>query len=143
MLWPFVLYFVFVLILAGGILGLSYILGNRHKGWNTDEPYEGGIIPTGSARIRFDIRFYLNAMFFVVLDLEAMFIFAWAVAFREVGWAGYIEVIIFIAVLVASLVYLARVGALDWGPLRGARRRENKSQDGEIQNSPEDLTKLN
>lgn len=124
-LWPLVLYFALVLVVVGGMLGISYILGERHRGGRaTGEPYESGIVSTGSARIRFDVKFYLNAMFFVVFDLETMFIIAWAISARSVGWAGYIEVLIFIAILVAALVYLWRLGALDWSTLRerlGAR----------------------
>ncbi len=118
-LWPLVVYFVAVLILVGGMLGLSYVLGQRHKRRaSDDEPYESGMVPTGSARVRFDVLFYLNAMFFVVFDLETMFIVAWAIAFRDAGWVGYIEILIFIVVLVAALVYLWREGALDWRTVR-------------------------
>jgi NADH-quinone oxidoreductase subunit A len=72
-------------------------------------------VSTGTARIRFDIKFYLIAMFFVIIDLEAIFVFAWAVSLRENGWAGYIEMMIFIGILAATLVYLWRVKALEWG----------------------------
>jgi NADH-quinone oxidoreductase subunit A len=89
-------------------------LGQRHSEPATGEPYEGGIVSEGSARVRFSARYYLVAMFFVVFDLEAVFLFAWAVAARELGWAGYFEVLLFVAVLVASLIYLWKVGALDW-----------------------------
>ena len=75
---------------------------------------KSGMVATGSARVRFDVRFYLNAMFFVVFDLETMFIIAWAIAARQVGWSGYIEVLIFIGVLLAALVYLWKIKALDW-----------------------------
>jgi NADH-quinone oxidoreductase subunit A len=77
--------------------------------------------PTGSARPRIAVEFYLVAVLFVIFDLEAVFIFAWATAVREVGWAGYFEMLLFIAILVAGLVYLWRQGALDWGPV--AQRR--------------------
>jgi NADH-quinone oxidoreductase subunit A len=118
-LWPLVVYFVAVLILVGGMLGLSYVLGQRHKDREIDaEPYESGMMPTGPAHARFDVLFYLNAMFFVVFDLETMFIIAWAIAFRDAGWAGYIEILIFVAILVASLVYLWKLGALDWQTTR-------------------------
>jgi NADH-quinone oxidoreductase subunit A len=101
------------------MLGLSYILGQRHKDRDMDaEPYESGMAPIGSARTRFDVLFFLNAIFFVVFDLETMFIFAWAIAFRDAGWAGYIEILIFVAVLVAALVYLWKSGALDWQTIR-------------------------
>ena len=63
-------------------------------------------------------KFYLVAMFFVIFDLEAVFIFAWAIAARELGWAGYCEILVFIAILLAALAYLWRLGALDWSPSR-------------------------
>ena len=114
MIWPLVAYFAFVVVLVAVILILSYLLGQRHWEPATGEPYEGGIVSEGSARVRFSARYYLVAMFFVVFDLEAVFLFAWAVAARELGWAGYFEVLLFVAVLVASLIYLWRVGGLDW-----------------------------
>ena len=113
-LWPLVLYCTVVVVLAVIIVSLSALLGERHSERTTGEPYESGIAPTGSARIRFDIKFYLSAMFFVLFDLEAVFIFAWAAAARPLGWSGYLEILIFIAVLVLALFYLWRVGALDW-----------------------------
>jgi NADH-quinone oxidoreductase subunit A len=69
------------------------------------------------------VRFYLVAVLFVIFDLEAVFIFAWAVAARQAGWAGYIEILVFIGVLAAALAYLWRVGALDWHQSPGADRR--------------------
>ena len=114
MIWPLVAYFAFVVFLVGVILVLSYLLGQRHFEPATGEPYEGGIVSEGSARVRFSVRYYLVAMFFVVFDLEAVFLFAWAGAARELGWAGYGEVVLFVGVLVAALIYLWKVGALDW-----------------------------
>jgi NADH-quinone oxidoreductase subunit A len=117
-LWPLVVYFVSVLLLVAGMVGVSYVLGERHREPATGEPYESGIVSTGSAHLRISVKFYLVAVFFVVFDLEAVFVFAWAVALREVGWSGYLEALIFILVLAATLVYLWREGALDWGPAR-------------------------
>jgi NADH-quinone oxidoreductase subunit A len=117
-LWPLLLYFAVVLVLVAGMLGLSYLLGERHREKATGKPYESGIPPTGSARLRFDVKFYLIAMFFVVFDLEAVFLFAWAIAFRDLGWLGYVEVLVFVGVLLVALIYLWRVGALDWGSSR-------------------------
>ena len=94
---------------------ISYFLGERHKEKATDKPYESGIESTGSARLKFSIKFYLQALFFVVVDVESIFIFAWAIAFKELGWAGYIGIVIFIAILLVMLVYLWKTGALDWG----------------------------
>jgi NADH-quinone oxidoreductase subunit A len=113
-LWPLGIYVAIVLGLVGAMLGLSYVLGQRHHDRSTDFPYESGILSEGSARVRLSAKFYLVAMFFVIFDLEAIFIFAWAVAVRETGWTGYVEVLIFILVLLAALAYLLRVGALEW-----------------------------
>ena len=122
MLWPLLVYFGVVVVLVVSILAASYFLGERHSEPATGVPYEGGIKSEGSARVRLSSRFYMVAMFFVVFDLEAVFIFAWAVAAREVGWTGYAEIGIFIGVLMAGLFYLWRIGALDWAPRRDPRR---------------------
>lgn len=114
-LWPLAVYLAAVVILVTVMITLSYVLGERHRERQTAEPYESGIVSTGTARVRFDIKFYLIAMFFVIFDLEAVFIFAWAVSIRETGWTGYAEMMLFIGVLAAALVYLWRLGALEWG----------------------------
>ncbi|MCX7014303.1 MAG: NADH-quinone oxidoreductase subunit A [Candidatus Sumerlaeota bacterium] len=108
---------------------VSFVLGARHSDRATGEPYESGIVSTGSARLRFPIHFYLVAMFFVIFDLEAVFLFAWAVAVRELGWAGFAEALVFIGVLVAALAYLWRLGALDWGPKPFARLSHSRHKD--------------
>jgi len=115
-LWPLVLYGALVALVAGGMVGVSALLGERHRDRETDDPYESGIVSTGSARIRFSSRFYLVAMFFVVFDLESVFLYAWAVSARRVGWAGFAEATVFVAVLLAALFYLWRLGALSFGP---------------------------
>jgi NADH-quinone oxidoreductase subunit A len=114
-LWPLGVYFLSVIIIVISMVAFSYVLGERHREKQTDEPYESGIVSTGTARVRFDIKFYLIAMFFVIFDLEAVFIFAWAVSIRENGWQGYGEMLVFIGILTATLVYLWRIGALEWG----------------------------
>ena len=113
-LWPLAVYAVIVGMLVVAMLGVSYVLGQRHQDRATGSPYEAGILSEGSARVRFPVKFYLVAMFFVIFDLEAVYIFAWAIAVRETGWPGYAEVLLFIMVLLATLAYLWRVGALDW-----------------------------
>ena len=114
-LWPMVVYFIAVLALVASMLVLSYLFGQRHTERATGEPYESGIVSTGSARLRFSVKFYLVAMLFVIFDLEVAFVIAWAIAFRELGWAGYLGILFFIGVLVAALIYEWRLGALDWG----------------------------
>jgi NADH-quinone oxidoreductase subunit A len=114
-LWPILVYSGAVILLVTSMVVLSYLLGQKHREHATGEPYESGMPITGTARVRFDIKFYLMAMYFVIFDIEAAFIFAWAVSLREAGWAGYIEMLVFICVLGAALVYLWRMGTLEWG----------------------------
>jgi len=112
--WPFGLYFVIVIGLVAAMLLLSHILGQRHQERATGTPFESGIESEGSARVRFSARFYLVAIFFVIFDLESVFIYAWAVGGRELGWPAFWEILIFIGILFATLAYLWRLGALDW-----------------------------
>ena len=127
-LWPLVVYFLAVIFIAAAMIGLSYFLGQRHQERATGQPYESGIVSTGTARVRLSAQFYLIAMFFVIFDLETVFIFAWAVSAREAGWVGYVEILVFIVFLMAALVYLWRLGALDWGtlPKRKAQMLQRK-----------------
>jgi len=115
-MWPLAVYFAFVVILVAAVVVVSYLLGQRHSEHATGEPYEGGIVGEGSAHARFSVGYCQIAMFFVVFDLEAVFLFAWASAARELGWAGYTAAVLFIVTLAAALVYLWRAGALDWAP---------------------------
>jgi NADH-quinone oxidoreductase subunit A len=108
-------YFLAVVGLVIGMVAMSFILGQRHMAPATGQPYESGMVPTGLARRSWDIQFYMVAMFFVVFDLESVFIFAWAVAVRPLGWAGYAWVAVFILTLLVILIYLWRQGTLDWG----------------------------
>ena len=125
MVWPMAVYFAAAIAVVTAMMAASHVLGQRHRDRATDEPYESGILPTGSARLRISAKFYLIAMFFVIFDLASAFIFAWAIAFRQLGWAGYAGLLVFVGVLVSGLLYLSREGALDWGShaSRGPFRR--------------------
>lgn len=124
-LWPLILFLVLLIGLIGAMLAGPYFLGSRRNARATGQPYECGIVPVGSAHFRVPIPFYLFAIFFVIFDLEAVFLFAWAIAVREVGWAGLIEALVFIAILLVALVYLWRLGALDWRTARQKRDRKS------------------
>lgn len=113
-LWPLLIFFLAVMGLVSVMLVLSHFLGQRQHTRATNEPFESGIVSFGSARYHVTIPFYLVAILFVIFDLEAVFLFAWAISFREVGWPGFIEVFVFISILIAALVYIWRIGALDW-----------------------------
>jgi NADH-quinone oxidoreductase subunit A len=123
------LYAALVVVLIAAIIIASHLLGERHRARARDIPYESGIKPTGSARLRYGVHFYAVGIFFILFDVEAIFIYAWAVAFRELGWTGYMEILIFIAVLLVGLLYVWRSGGLDWSPSRrrmaAARRRDS------------------
>ena len=122
-LWPMIAFFVLAVLLTAAMLIISYFLGQRHRQRQTGRTYEGGVESTGTSHIRFSVKFYLIAMFFVVIDLEAVFLFAWAVSLRETGWSGFVEALIFIVVLAAALVYLWKLGALDIGSTRQLSQR--------------------
>jgi NADH-quinone oxidoreductase subunit A len=114
MLWPVAAYFAAVIAVVLVMLVLSHFLGQRRRDAATAEPYESGILSQGSARVRFSAKYYLVAMFFVIFDVESAYLFAWSVAVRETGWAGYAEALVFVVVLGAALAYLWGTGALDW-----------------------------
>lgn len=114
--WPFIVFAIAAVVLVASMIIVSYVLGERHREKMTGEPYESGIAPTGNARLRFSSHFYLIAMFFVIFDLEAAFIMAWAVSFRELGVAGYVGMVIFIGILMVVLLYELSIGSLDFGP---------------------------
>jgi len=122
--WSFGIYLLVVAVLCVAMLGISYFTGARNRGRAGKEPFESGVVSVGSARLRLSSKFYLVAMFFVIFDVEALFLYAWAITVRESGWPGFIEVAIFIAVLLAGLAYIWKVGALDWAP-DSRRRRVN------------------
>ena len=113
-IWPLSVYFAVVILVVVVMLGLSYVLGQRHREPATDSQYESGIVSQGSTHARVSVKFFLVAAFFVVFDLEAVFLFLWAVAGRDLGWPGYTEVLIFSGILLVAFFYLLRTGALDW-----------------------------
>src|SRR5262249_38276257 len=87
-----------------------------------NDPFESGVVSASPERLRLSAKFYLVAVFFVIFDVEALYLYAWAISLKESGWAGFIEATTFIAFLVVSLYYLARIGALDWAPQARKRR---------------------
>jgi NADH-quinone oxidoreductase subunit A len=107
-----------VLLVAIGqaflLLGLANTLGPRRPNAVKMAPFECGSVPVGSARDRFGVKFYVVALLFIVFDIEAVFLFPWAVLFTELGWAGYVEMLLFVATLVVGLAYVWKKGVLDW-----------------------------
>ena len=125
---PFLIYTAAVLTVVLTMLGLSFFLGQRIRRQYKETPFESGIISVGSAQFRVSVHFYLTAILFIIFDLEVVFLFAWAVAVEQAGWPGFIEISVFIFILVVALFYLWRIGALDWRT--ETQRRELKSISG-------------
>ncbi len=116
--WSFGVFIFGVLLVCAFMLFVPVWLGGRSRGRAKNDPYESGVVSVGSARLRISAKFYLVAMFFVIFDVEALYLYAWAVNVREIGWSGFIEVVIFVAVLLVGLIYISRLGALNWAPKR-------------------------
>lgn len=117
--WDFAslgLYAIMVVVVLAVLMFLATWLGERRPGKEKDRPYESGVVPTGSARLRFPVQFYLIAIFFIIFDLEAVFIYSWAVAFDLLGWPGFWYITFFILTLMAGLVYIWKKKGLEWGP---------------------------
>jgi NADH-quinone oxidoreductase subunit A len=118
-LYPLIIYITFALVIVTGLLLAARFLGSGGSSRNKSLPYESGVIPTGSARLATDVPFYLVAIFFIVFDVEAAFIFTWAVARQDLGLSGLLHITFFIVALLGGLVWLWLKGGLEWGPSRG------------------------
>jgi NADH-quinone oxidoreductase subunit A len=113
-LWPLLAYAAILVVLLAAVLMITHLSGERHNAAAADEPFESGIVGVGDARLRRAARFYLIAMFFVIFDVEALFVFPWAISAESLGWFGIVEIFVFIAVLLVGLAYLWRKGLLTW-----------------------------
>ena len=130
-IWPLAVYFGMVILLVITMLVLSWLLGQRRREAATNDPFESGIVSVGGSQIQKTVAFYMIAIFFVIFDLETVFIFAWAVAFFELGWQGYLSITLFIGVLVLALIYQWRSGALEWGNKTRTGLRDARPHNGE------------
>ncbi len=117
-LFPLVVYTAMAVLLVGGLLFAAGLLGEKRKGEVKESAYESGVKPSGSARLAYPVPFYLVAIFFIVFDVESVFIFIWAVDWDTLGMLGLIHISVFILVLLLGLCWLWKKGGLDWGPSR-------------------------
>lgn len=111
---PLFFFLVLTILLVAGLIALSRLIGNRTHGKVKDLPYECGNVPSGSARQRFSVKFYLVAVLFILFDVEAVFLYPWALTLRSLGFYGLISMLVFLGVLGLGLCYVWRKGALDW-----------------------------
>lgn len=111
---PVLLQVIIAMVIAGGMLGVSALLGHRVRNRVKDMPYECGLAPRGSARERFSVKFYLVAMIFILFDIETVFLYPWAVVYRQLKLFAFVEMLVFVALILAGFFYIWKKGALDW-----------------------------
>ncbi len=116
-----ILMIVLGLLFAVPSIVLSKFLGPSKPTPEKLAPYECGMPPVGDARERMSVKFYLVAMIFLLFDIEVAFLYPWAMALRQLGWPGFVQVVLFMALLLAGYVYVWRKGALDWGEEKRAK----------------------
>ena len=110
------------------MLVVPRLLGGRSQGKEKEEVFESGVVGAGNARIRMSAKFYLVAIFFVIFDLEALYLYAYSVSVREVGWIGFATAAVFIGILFVGLVYELKLGAMNWAPSDKRRKKERLTQ---------------
>ena len=111
---PILLIILFAILLASLLLTVSYLLGPKRHKERKLTPYESGIEPVGDAREKFSLRYYLVGALFILFDVEAVFLFVWAVVFKELGMLAFIEIVAFLIVILAGYFYVLKKGVLEW-----------------------------
>jgi NADH-quinone oxidoreductase subunit A len=112
--FPIVVQAIVAMALAAGLLSVSFLLGKKVRNRVKDMPYESGMVPTGDARQRFSVKFYLVGMLFILFDIEAIFLYPWVVVFRELKMFAFVEMLIFVVFILSGFFYIWKKGALDW-----------------------------
>ena len=125
------------------MLTVPLLFGGKSWGRAKQEPFESGVVGTGGARIRISAKFYLVAISFVVFDIEALFLYAWATSVREVGWVGFITAAVFITILLVGLLYELSVGALNWSPSNKRKAAGIKPKIGSPNTDLSEITRFN
>ncbi len=111
---PLLVHFLFAMGIAGAILLVSKFVGHGRPTRAKLQPYECGVQPTGDAREPVSVKFYLVAMVFILFDVEAIFLYPWAYVYRDLRWFGFVEMLLYILILLVGYIYLWKKGALDW-----------------------------
>ncbi|MFH7764738.1 NADH-quinone oxidoreductase subunit A [Acinetobacter sp. BSP-28] len=141
--WAIIAFVIGVTFLCVFMLTVPLLLGGKSWGRAKQEQFESGVVGAGGARIRLSAKFYLVAIFFVVFDLEALYLYAWATSVREVGWFGFTTVVIFVVDLLIALIYAIAVGALNWAPTDRLKAAVMKSKIGSPNMNLADITRFN
>jgi NADH-quinone oxidoreductase subunit A len=107
---------------AAGLLTVSYLLGKRVRNRVKDMPYESGVVPTGDARRRISVKFFLVGVLFILFDIEAIFLYPWVVVYRELKMFAFVEMLVFVVLILSGFFYIWKKGALDWAASRPSSR---------------------
>ena len=121
--FPVLVQALIAMALAAGLLTASYLLGKRVRNRIKDTPYESGMTPTGDARQRFSVKFYLVGMLFILFDIEAIFLYPWVVVYRELKMFAFVEMLVFAILILSGFFYIWQKGALDWAEPDRSRRK--------------------
>jgi NADH-quinone oxidoreductase subunit A len=121
--FPVLMQALVAMALAAGLLTASFVLGKHVRNRVKDIPYESGITPTGDARHRFSVKFYLVAMLFILFDIEAIFLYPWIVVYRELRMFAFVEMLVFVIMTLSGFFYIWKKGALDWAEPDRSRRK--------------------
>lgn len=112
--FPILLQALLGVVVAAALVGLSFLIGKRLKNKVKDTPYECGVAPIGTAKERFSVKFYLVAMLFILFDIEAIFLYPWAVVYRDLKMFAFIEMLVFIILILSGFFYIWKKGVLNW-----------------------------
>jgi NADH-quinone oxidoreductase subunit A len=141
--FPVLVQVIVAAILAAGLIGAGLLLGKRVRNAAKDTPYESGMQPVGSARERFSVKFYLVALVFILFDIEAIFLYPWAVVFRELKMFGFVEMLLFIVLVLSGFFYIWKKGVLDWSrEAMEAFRQDETSAPGYPHSEPQTAPEL-
>jgi NADH-quinone oxidoreductase subunit A len=121
--FPVLVQAVLAMVIAAALVTLSFVIGRKVKNKVKDMPYECGIAPTGDARGRFSVKFYLVAMLFILFDIEAIFLYPWVVVYRELKMFAFGEMLVFVVLILSGFFYIWKKGALDWSGSDLGRKR--------------------
>jgi NADH-quinone oxidoreductase subunit A len=126
--FPVLVQILIALAVAVGMLGVSAVVGRKVKDKVKDSPYESGMTPVGNARERFSVKFYLVAMVFILFDIEAIFLYPWAVVYRQLGMFGFFEMLLFIVLVLCGFFYIWKKGVLDWSADQAAEEAQERKR---------------
>jgi NADH-quinone oxidoreductase subunit A len=124
--FPVLVQVLIAMAIAGGLVAASSLLGKRARSPLKDSPYESGMAPVGSASERFSVKFYMVGMIFILFDIEAVFLYPWAVVYRQLKLFGFFEMLIFVLLVLVGFFYVWKKGALDWSLTPDQKREGEK-----------------